>query len=64
MIVEFVRHGKTYQCTVPVAQPPPATLTIPFRPCVLRPPHQLELQYGATDTIRGIELYRPVREIK
>ncbi|HEY6371272.1 MAG TPA: hypothetical protein VIX37_11890 [Candidatus Sulfotelmatobacter sp.] len=61
--IEFTRLGKTYQCAHAVAGDPPSTLTIPFRPCVLRPPFRLELAFLATDDVRGIELYKPVREI-
>jgi hypothetical protein len=67
MIIEFARHGKTYQCSVaaPVEDesPPPPTIRIPFRPCVLKPPFQLELIFLATDEVRGIELYKPVAEV-
>jgi hypothetical protein len=66
MIIEFARHGKTYQCSVaaPVEdESPPATIRIPFQPCVLKPPFQLDLIFLATDEVRGIELYKPVGEI-
>lgn len=62
MQVEFTRHGKTYQCAVAATDAPPARLTIPFRPCVLRPPSMLELEWRATDDVRGVELYQPVAE--
>lgn len=63
MTVEFVRNGKTYQCSLTKGWgAPPALLTIPFKPCVLRPPVRLELAHVATDDIRGVEIYRPVAE--
>ena len=65
MTIEFSRHGKTYQCSAgaPVNGRPPATMRIPFRPCPLRSPFWLELEWRATDDIRGIELYKPVKEV-
>jgi hypothetical protein len=60
MLIEFSRLGKTYQYAALIAAPPPATLTIPFRPCVLKPPIELELDWLGTDEIRGVEIYRPV----
>jgi len=62
MIVEFVRHGKTYQCAFATPTAPPPTIRVPYRPCVLRPPVLLELAYLATDDVRGIELYKPIAE--
>jgi hypothetical protein len=65
MIIEFSRHGKTYQCALAAPlDAPPARITVPFRPCVLKPPVELELNWLTTDEVRGIELYRPVREIR
>jgi hypothetical protein len=63
MILEFTRHGKTYQSAIAVPTPRPATITIIFRPCPLKAPFQLELAFLGTDELRGIELYQPVREI-
>ena len=60
MIVEFTYTRKTYQFTVAQPAPPPATITIPFRPCVLRPPFDLKLAWRATDDVRGVELYKPM----
>lgn len=59
MIVEFTRRGKTYQLTVPGAPAP--TIKIPFRPCPLKPPGELELSWVATDELRAIELYKPIQ---
>jgi hypothetical protein len=66
MIVEFTRHGKTYQSAiaVPLDQPPPPIIKIPFQPCVLRPPYFLELAFLTTDELRGIELYKPIAEVQ
>jgi hypothetical protein len=66
MLVEFTRHGKTYQCSmaVPLHEPPPSTLKIAFQPCVLKPPFELELAHQGTDDIRRVELYKPVREVQ
>jgi hypothetical protein len=62
MLIEFSRHGKTYQFVKPSlrGEPPPLKLTIPFKPCVLRDPVLLELEWIGTDDVRMIELYRPV----
>jgi hypothetical protein len=62
MTIEFSRFGSTYQCAVAAPLgPPPRQLTIPFRPCVLKPPFELTLAWLGTDEVRGIELYRPIR---
>jgi hypothetical protein len=63
MTVEFVRNGKTYTCAVAAPVPPPATIKILFRPCVLKPPFHLELMFLGTDEVRAIQLYKPVREV-
>jgi hypothetical protein len=62
MLIEFTHRGKAYQFThaSTIDQPPPLTLTIPFKPCVLRPPVALKLEWLGTDTVRMVELYRPV----
>jgi hypothetical protein len=60
VIVEFTRYGKTYQCTLPAPLPPPATITIRFRPCILKPPMGLKRVWRATDELRGVELYRAI----
>jgi hypothetical protein len=63
MTIEFTRNGKTYVCALATVLPPPVTIQIPFRPCVLKPPHMLVLDFVATDELRGIALYKPVREV-
>jgi hypothetical protein len=63
VLIEFSRFGRTYQQSVN-ATAPPDVLVIPFRPCVLRPAFELELSHVATDDVRGIELYKAVREIR
>jgi len=63
MTIEFSRSGNTYQCAVAAPVPPPETITILFQPCVLKPPFTLEQAHQGTDDVRGIELYKPIREI-
>lgn len=56
--VEFEYGGKTYQTSVG-ADTPPLTVKLTLKPCVLKPPVELQLQWLATDELRGLELYRP-----
>lgn len=64
MTIEFTRAGKTYECSLLATEGPPPTVRILIRPCVLRPPVELELRWLCTDDVRGIELYQPVREVR
>jgi hypothetical protein len=63
MIIEFERHGKTYQHAVETSVPHPPRIEIIFKPCVLKPPFKLELMWLTTDELRGIELYKPIAEV-
>jgi hypothetical protein len=62
MIVEFSRHGKTYQCTRATLpdEAPPLRITVAFKPSGLHPAFNLELEWVSTDARRMIEQYRPV----
>ena len=56
--LEFEYGGKTYEASLG-ADVAPHTVKLSIRPCALKPPVELQLQWLATDELRGLELYRP-----